>query len=139
MGHIELAAPVSHIWYFKGSPSSRWATCWTSRPKDLEKVLYFASYIITSVDNEARDADVDDLREELAADLEELDAERDSPDRATRKQSVDYVPEDDDFVDDLDDDERLSAEEVAAGHRRHRRGVQRAQRQLRSGRLRGRS
>ncbi len=45
-------------------------------PKDLEKVLYFASYIITTVDKEAREEDADDLRDELAADLEELDAER---------------------------------------------------------------
>jgi hypothetical protein len=46
-------------------------------PKDLEKVLYFASSIITSVDEQAREEDMDELRDELAADLEELDAERD--------------------------------------------------------------
>ena len=44
MGHIELAAPVSHIWYFKGIPS-RMGLLLTS-PKILEKVLYFASYIV---------------------------------------------------------------------------------------------
>ena len=85
MGHIELAAPVSHIWYFKGSPSPSWATCSTLPPKELEKVLYFASSIITSVDNEARDEDVEELRDELAADLEELDAERDRLIEATRQ------------------------------------------------------
>ena len=74
MGHIELAAPVSHIWYFKGSASSPMATILEIKNKDLEKVLYFASNIITSLDAEARDADEADLREELEGDLEELDA-----------------------------------------------------------------
>ena len=111
MGHIELAAPVSHIWYFKGSPS-RLGYLLDIPPKELEKVLYFASSIITSVDKEARDEDVDDLRDELAADLEELDVERDRLIEQTRKLSVDYVPEDDDFVDDIDEDERLTPEEV---------------------------
>ena len=111
MGHIELAAPVSHIWYFKGSPS-RLGYLLDIAPKELEKVLYFASSIITSVDKEAREEDADELRDELAADLEELDAERDRLVEATRKLSVDYVPEDDDFVDDVDEDERMTAEEV---------------------------
>ena len=111
MGHIELAAPVSHIWYFKGSPS-RLGYLLDIPPKELEKVLYFASSIITSVDKEAREEDIDDLRDELAADMEELDAERDRLIEATRKLSTDYVPEEDDFVDDLDDDERLTPEEA---------------------------
>ncbi len=46
MGHIELAAPVSHIWYFKGIPS-RMGLILDVSPRDLEKVLYFASYIVT--------------------------------------------------------------------------------------------
>ena len=111
MGHIELAAPVSHIWYFKGSPS-RLGYLLDIPPKELEKVLYFASSIITSVDKEARDEDVDELRDELAADLEELDAERDRLIESTRRLSTTYVPEDDDFIDDIDDDERLTPEEV---------------------------
>ena len=45
MGHIELAAPVSHIWYFKGI-QSRMSLMLDISPKDLEKVLYFASYIV---------------------------------------------------------------------------------------------
>ena len=111
MGHIELAAPVSHIWYFKGSPS-RLGYLLDIPPKELEKVLYFASSIITSVDKEARDEDVDELRDELAADLEELDAERDRLIESTRRLSTDYVPEDDDFIDDIDEDERMTPEEV---------------------------
>jgi DNA-directed RNA polymerase subunit beta' len=46
MGHIKLAAPVSHIWYFKGIPS-RMGLCLDITPRNLEKVLYFASYIVT--------------------------------------------------------------------------------------------
>ena len=45
MGHIELSSPVSHIWYFKGIPS-RMGTILDITPKDLEKVLYFANYIV---------------------------------------------------------------------------------------------
>ena len=46
MGHIELAAPVSHIWYFKGIPS-RMGLMLDMSPRLLEKVLYFATYIVT--------------------------------------------------------------------------------------------
>ncbi|MDO5725207.1 MAG: DNA-directed RNA polymerase subunit beta' [Tissierellia bacterium] len=51
MGHIELAAAVSHIWYFKGIPS-RMGLMLDISPKDLEKVLYFAAYIVTRVDED---------------------------------------------------------------------------------------
>ncbi|MBQ9690667.1 MAG: DNA-directed RNA polymerase subunit beta', partial [Eggerthellaceae bacterium] len=110
MGHIELAAPVSHIWYFKGTPS-RLGYLLDIAPKDLEKVLYFASSMITWVDDEARDADVDILREELEADLQELDGERDALVERTRRMSVDYTPEEDEIVD-IADEERLTVEEV---------------------------
>ena len=46
MGHIELAAPVSHIWYFKGIPS-RMGLILDMSPRALEKVLYFAQYVVT--------------------------------------------------------------------------------------------
>ncbi|MDO8986871.1 MAG: DNA-directed RNA polymerase subunit beta', partial [Coriobacteriia bacterium] len=75
MGHIELAAPVSHIWYFKGVPS-RLGYLLDIAPKDLEKVLYFASSIITSINDEDREADIATLKDELAADLEGLEAEK---------------------------------------------------------------
>lgn len=50
MGHIELAAPVSHIWYFKGIPS-RMGILLDMSPRSLEKVLYFASYIVIDPGN----------------------------------------------------------------------------------------
>ena len=53
MGHIQLASPVSHIWYFKGTPS-RLGILLDISPRNLEGVLYFAKYIVTWVDEEAR-------------------------------------------------------------------------------------
>ncbi len=108
MGHIELAAPVSHIWYFKSPTSFPLARLLDIKSKDLEKVLYFASYVITDVDTEAREADAEDLKEELAADLEELDAERDDEIERLKAQGE---PSDDEF----DDIEPLSADEIRAG------------------------
>ena len=46
MGHIELAAPVSHIWYFKGIPS-RMGLVLDMSPRALEEIIYFASYVVT--------------------------------------------------------------------------------------------
>ena len=108
MGHIELAAPVSHIWYFKSPTSFPLARLLDIKSKDLEKVLYFASYIITNVDTEAREADADDLKEELAADLEELDAERDEQIERLKEQG-------EASEDEFGDIEPLSADEIRAG------------------------
>ncbi|MBR5272514.1 MAG: DNA-directed RNA polymerase subunit beta' [Clostridia bacterium] len=57
MGHIELASPVSHIWYFKGIPS-RMGLILEISPRILEKVLYFALYIVTDVKENSRAASV---------------------------------------------------------------------------------
>ncbi|OUP37635.1 DNA-directed RNA polymerase subunit beta' [Olsenella sp. An188] len=92
MGHIELAAPVSHIWYFKSPTSFPLARLLDIKSKDLEKVLYFASYIITDVDTEALQADAGEIKEELDADLEELDAERDELIERERERAA--APED---------------------------------------------
>jgi len=110
MGHIELAAPVSHIWYFKGSPS-RLGYLLDIPPKELEKVLYFASSIINWVDYEARDADAAELKDELTADLEELDAELERTIEATRRLSTELTNSED-ADPDIADDERLSPEEI---------------------------
>src|SRR5689334_7610825 len=96
MGHIELAAPVTHIWYFKGVPS-RLGYLLDLAPKDLEKIIYFAAYLVTEVDEDARhrdlasveaqisveksaiekkrDADIDARAKKLESDLAELEAE----------------------------------------------------------------
>ena len=64
MAHIELAAPVTHIWYFKGVPS-RLGYLLDMSPKDLEKVIYFAAYLITHVDQEKRQKDLPELEEAM--------------------------------------------------------------------------
>ena len=75
MGHIELAAPVSHIWFFKGVPS-RIGYLLDIAPKDLEKVLYFAASIITSVDEKARAKDLKGLKAKVNAEIERIAGDR---------------------------------------------------------------
>jgi DNA-directed RNA polymerase subunit beta' len=77
MGHIELAAPVTHIWYFKGVPS-RLGYLLDMAPKDLEKVIYFAAYMVIDVDEEGRHADMPGLENELRLELKTLGDQRDS-------------------------------------------------------------
>ncbi|HUS82087.1 MAG TPA: DNA-directed RNA polymerase subunit beta' [Dehalococcoidia bacterium] len=64
MGHIELASPVSHIWFVKGTPS-RLGLLLDISPRSLERVLYFAQHIITYVDEAAKERAVERLNEEL--------------------------------------------------------------------------
>ena len=73
MGHIELAAPVTHIWYFNGVPS-RLGYLLDLAPKDLEKVIYFAAYMITKVDEEARHEDLPMLQAAHDREKQELEA-----------------------------------------------------------------
>ena len=75
MGHVDLAAPVSHIWFFKGVPS-RIGYLLDMAPKELEKVLYFAASIVTWVDDEARERDTDSLEKEVNKVLDAYAAER---------------------------------------------------------------
>ncbi|MBX5440976.1 MAG: DNA-directed RNA polymerase subunit beta' [Solirubrobacteraceae bacterium] len=75
MGHIDLAAPVSHIWFFKGVPS-RIGYLLDMAPKELEKVLYFAASIVTWVDEEARQRDLPELEQKVNEVLDNYAAER---------------------------------------------------------------
>ena len=75
MGHIDLAAPVSHIWFFKGVPS-RIGYLLDIAPRELEKVLYFAASIVTDVDNEARQKDLNDLEDKVKAESERIYVDR---------------------------------------------------------------
>jgi DNA-directed RNA polymerase subunit beta' len=77
MGHIELAAPVTHIWYFKGVPS-RLGYLLDLAPKDLEKVIYFAAYMITFVDEDARGRDLPSLEAKISVERQQLEQRRDS-------------------------------------------------------------
>jgi DNA-directed RNA polymerase subunit beta' len=86
MGHIELAAPVTHIWYFKGVPS-RLGYLLDLAPKDLEKVIYFAAYMITEVDTEAREEDLPQNEKKLANDRKKIEVRRDN-DLDTRQKKL---------------------------------------------------
>ena len=77
MGHVELAAPVTHIWYFKGVPS-RLGYLLDMAPKDLEKVIYFAAYMIIRVDDEARHRELPELEKELRMEIKHIEQERDA-------------------------------------------------------------
>src|SRR5688572_26354845 len=91
MGHIELAAPVTHIWYFKGVPS-RLGYLLDLAPKDLEKIIYFASYVITSVDTEARQRDMPTIESEIAAEKRQAENARDAEiDKRAKKLETDLA------------------------------------------------
>jgi DNA-directed RNA polymerase subunit beta' len=77
MGHIELAASVTHIWYFKGVPS-RLGYLLDIAPKDLEKIIYFAAYVVTSVDAESRHRDLQTIENEIGAEKRQLENRRDA-------------------------------------------------------------
>ena len=64
MGHIELASPVSHIWFVKGTPS-RLGLLLDISPRSLERVLYFAQFIVTTVDEHAKKRAIDHLKDEM--------------------------------------------------------------------------
>ena len=71
MGHIELAAPVTHIWYFKGVPS-RLGYLLDVAPKQLEKVIYFAAHIVTWVDHAKLHNDQPELEADIRAEIDEI-------------------------------------------------------------------
>src|SRR5437763_4426989 len=73
MGHIELASPVSHIWYFKGTPS-RLSLLLDISPRNLEKILYFAQYIIYEVNEDERRKALEWIEREEAEKVAELEA-----------------------------------------------------------------
>ncbi len=71
MGHIELAASVTHIWYFKGVPS-RLGYLLDLAPKDLEKIIYFAAYLVTEVDDEARHRDLSSIEAQIGVERKRI-------------------------------------------------------------------
>jgi DNA-directed RNA polymerase subunit beta' len=71
MGHIELAAPVTHIWYFKGVPS-RLGYLLDLAPKDLEKIIYFAAYLVTEVDEDARHRDLASIEAQISVEKQRI-------------------------------------------------------------------
>ncbi len=72
MGHIQLAAPVSHIWFFKGTPS-RLGILLDMSPRNLERILYFALYVVTHIDDHARDRALQTIEEEAQSKIRRLE------------------------------------------------------------------
>ena len=89
MGHIQLAAPVTHIWYFKGVPS-RLGYLLDIAPKSLEKVIYFAAHTITWVDEERRHKDLAELEGDIRAEIGDVEKQRDLE---LRKRDEEYETE----------------------------------------------
>ncbi|MDP9466421.1 MAG: DNA-directed RNA polymerase subunit beta', partial [Actinomycetota bacterium] len=118
MGHIELAAPVTHIWYFKGVPS-RLGYLLDLAPKDLEKIIYFAAYLITSVDADARHRDLATVEASMGVEMKRIEDKRDADAEARQKK--------------LEDDIAALEAEGAKGdvRRKVREGAERELRQLR--------
>ncbi|MFR0359135.1 DNA-directed RNA polymerase subunit beta' [Streptomyces sediminimaris] len=118
MGHIELAAPVTHIWYFKGVPS-RLGYLLDLAPKDLEKVIYFAAYMITYVDEERRTRDLPSLEAHVSVERQQVENRRDADLEARAKKLESDLAE-------------LEAEGAKADVRRKvREGAEREMKQLR--------
>ena len=88
MGHIKLATPVAHIWFSKGTPS-RMGVLLNLSPKNLERILYFSQYIVTNIDEEARQAAIVTLKE-----YQENDPEND----LSSKNSKSKEPEEDVYL-----------------------------------------
>jgi DNA-directed RNA polymerase subunit beta' len=89
MGHIQLAAPVTHIWYFKGVPS-RLGYLLDIAPKSLEKVIYFAAHLVTWVDTERLHKDLPTLEAEMKAEVGDVEREREVK---LRERDEEYVGE----------------------------------------------
>jgi DNA-directed RNA polymerase subunit beta' len=84
MGHIELAAPVSHIWYLKGVPSPM-SLLLDISPRPLERVLYFASYIVTHIDRSLINEHLEEIRATVTAEIEDVDVQKDATIAKLRK------------------------------------------------------
>src|SRR3989304_4048658 len=126
MGHIDLASPVSHIWFFKGVPS-RMGYVLDISPKDLEKVLYFDSYIITSINREKITAEEEEIKKlyQKALDkakelhelrLKEIETNKDDfiieSDEIISKKNLVHEKEEDEFEDDIKINGKIAREAV---------------------------
>ena len=92
MGHINLAAPVAHIWLSKGTPS-RIGLLLDLSPRNLERVLYFAQYVVTEVDEKLRRASIEGLERELEENTARLELEFEEKTRLLESEIEDHSPD----------------------------------------------
>ncbi len=126
MGHIDLASPVSHIWFFKGVPS-RMGYVLDISPKDLEKVLYFDSYIITSINREKIAEEEEEIKKlyQKALDrakelhelrLKEIETNKDDfiieSDEIISRENLINEKQEDEFEDDIKINEKIKSDEI---------------------------
>jgi len=123
MGHIELASPVAHIWFVKGTPS-RIGLLLDISPRSLERVLYFAQFIVTSVDEDVRQRAIEALKAEMDQALDSTESEaaqkiaeiekKTSEAIAELEARLAQVPVDDSDIDQRISDLRSAAEALRA-------------------------
>ncbi|MHB8085093.1 MAG: DNA-directed RNA polymerase subunit beta' [Dehalococcoidia bacterium] len=115
MGHITLAAPVAHIWFAKGVPS-RLALLLDISPRNLERVLYFAQYVIVNVNAEACKQRLEEYqvnkKQDLLKALGEVEAETPSGKAETEK-NADKKRDLEEKLSDLDSDNKVDLSEIA--------------------------
>jgi DNA-directed RNA polymerase subunit beta' len=85
MGHINLAVPVAHIWFLKGTPSSIGLILGIG-VRDLERVVYFANYIITNVSEDAKKEALSAIEEEFKSKKKAVIAEKNGDESSARKE-----------------------------------------------------
>jgi DNA-directed RNA polymerase subunit beta' len=120
MGHIKLAAPVAHIWFLRGVPS-RLGLALDLSVQELEKVVYFASYIITHVDEEVRMSTMEQIEHEYKTKKKEIESRYESLLASAKKQvkTPEKLEEDKDLKDAKVDAEELRVREMWARELEH--------------------
>ena len=114
MGHITLAAPVAHIWFSKGTPS-RLGLMLDLSPRNLDRVLYFAQYLITNVDSELQQMRIEELQKELDDGVERIESEGEARLEELNAQLAELgepVETDEDAEEDPDDPRRTLEAEI---------------------------
>ena len=115
MGHITLAAPVAHIWFAKGVPS-RLALLMDISPRNLERVLYFAQYVIISVDNDICKQRLDDYytvrKQDLLKKLAEIETEAQG-EQADLEKLAEKKSELEEKINDIDSDNKDDQSEIS--------------------------
>ena len=112
MGTITLAAPVAHIWFAKGSPS-RLGMILNLSPRNLERILYFAQYLVTRINVEAKDTLMSKLQEELT-DLDKSVISDDNVKNQNDKKDSTELNKDESLEDDESQEVQLTKEEIKA-------------------------
>ena len=111
MGHIELAAPVAHLWYVKGVPSPM-ALLLDMSPRHLERILYFSHWVVTKADQNKISKNIEKIRDAVMSEMGEIDDSRD----VERKQAIEAYAETKQRHD--DGDETISAADVESARKR---------------------